>query len=233
MNSKAYDKIVTEAWVADKPSEVFKSWLRKGILSEVLPEIHGMVGIEQSDKHHQEGDVFNHTMMAIDVAAMVGAPLNVKFAVLFHDIGKTLTPKEEWPSHHNHCGERAVKLINTIGKRIRLPYHSHRLCIEVVRLHMHYHLVYKMSANTIAKIFRMLELNKCFDLFNAFVTAGICDELGRSPYIFNDKSGRWKELALKYVACKPIIMVKNPCQAVKNIMVQQQIEKFKEISGCK
>ncbi len=45
-------------------------WLRQiGRLKEIMPELYRTIGVEQNREFHPEGDVFEHTMQAIDAAA--------------------------------------------------------------------------------------------------------------------------------------------------------------------
>ncbi|MCF6206329.1 MAG: HD domain-containing protein [Sulfurovum sp.] len=84
-----------------KPSigfELMRSW---EIVKRYFPELHALVGCLQDVKWHPEGDVWVHTMLSLDVMAMLlreqGAgsrereDLKLLFAVLCHDLGKPLT----------------------------------------------------------------------------------------------------------------------------------------------
>ena len=86
-----------------------------GLLSEVLPEVAALRGVEQPPEFHPEGDVFTHTQLMLEsLSAAVGQdeppgrplaatdsarpaatpaldPLVLAFAVLLHDIGKPPT----------------------------------------------------------------------------------------------------------------------------------------------
>jgi len=71
-------------------------WLKKvGRLREILPELFDTIGVEQNVAWHPEGDVFEHTMQALDAAAVIAANhddtkkrLILLFAALCHDLGK-------------------------------------------------------------------------------------------------------------------------------------------------
>ncbi len=72
-----------------------------GRLHDVLPELAATVGIEQEPKWHPEGDVFEHTMQAIDAAVeLIGKydnefdKLVLVYAALCHDLGKVTTTIE-------------------------------------------------------------------------------------------------------------------------------------------
>jgi tRNA nucleotidyltransferase/poly(A) polymerase len=63
-----------------------------GVLAVAIPELAPMLGFEQSSKYH-DLTTDEHTFTAIETACKVGAPLRVRFALLFHDAGK---PEVAW-----------------------------------------------------------------------------------------------------------------------------------------
>lgn len=81
-----------------KPSRAFK-WLDSiGRLQEFFPELCATKGVMQNPEYHPEGDVFEHTMQALDAAAAFDYKNNQKrlllmFAALCHDLGKVTTSR--------------------------------------------------------------------------------------------------------------------------------------------
>src|SRR5579863_6797902 len=77
-------------------------WLQQiGRLHDVLPELAATVGVPQNPQWHPEGDVFEHSMQALDAAAIIVKKydnsfdqLMLLYAALCHDLGKALTTKE-------------------------------------------------------------------------------------------------------------------------------------------
>jgi tRNA nucleotidyltransferase (CCA-adding enzyme) len=77
------------------PSHGFR-WLQEvGRLQEVLPELYGTINIPQRSDFHPEGDVFEHTMQAVDAAAAIARAydtdtkrLMLIYGALCHDLGK-------------------------------------------------------------------------------------------------------------------------------------------------
>lgn len=57
------------------------------ILAVIFPELDALRGCHQN-KYHQEGDVFNHTLMVLENTP---PDLNLRWAALLHDIGKPAT----------------------------------------------------------------------------------------------------------------------------------------------
>jgi tRNA nucleotidyltransferase (CCA-adding enzyme) len=67
-------------------------------LEEILPELYNTVGIEQQPEWHPEGDVFEHSMQALDAAARISYEstddrLTLRYAALCHDLGKAVTTR--------------------------------------------------------------------------------------------------------------------------------------------
>jgi tRNA nucleotidyltransferase (CCA-adding enzyme) len=77
---------------SSKPSLGFE-WMRKLGILRYYPELEAIIDVPQSAKWHPEGDVWRHTMMALDkmVAFQKGDErydLRMMFATLCHDFGK-------------------------------------------------------------------------------------------------------------------------------------------------
>ncbi len=92
---------------APKPSVGFELMRAWGITQRYFPELHALIGIPQDPKWHPEGDVWIHTMMALDAMQRElgrggeGSEMDEKqklklmFAVLCHDFGKATTTTVE------------------------------------------------------------------------------------------------------------------------------------------
>lgn len=75
-------------------------WLQKVCrLQEILPELHATIGVPQNPAWHPEGDVFEHSRQALDVAANNSdyvddsEKLLIMWAAICHDLGKAVTTK--------------------------------------------------------------------------------------------------------------------------------------------
>ena len=77
---------------AEKPSVFFEQMRRMEQLDDWFPEIRDLIGLPQNPEHHPEGDVWMHTMMVLDQAALLREqakePLWFMMAALVHDAGK-------------------------------------------------------------------------------------------------------------------------------------------------
>src|SRR5215470_6418654 len=93
----------TERALGEARPDVYFETLREcGALAVVFPELDALFGVPQPAQWHPEIDTGVHVMMALRLAAQMGHPPSVRFAVLAHDLGKGRTPREKWPSHPGH-----------------------------------------------------------------------------------------------------------------------------------
>ncbi len=132
------------------PSIFFNVLKEAKVLEIHFKEINALIGVEQPIQYHPEGDVYNHTMCVLDMAANLtekyefNRKLEIRFSALVHDLGKGTTPKAMYPHHYGH-EERGVELVRKFSKRIGLPNAWDRCgktaCIE----HMRGGIFYKMK----------------------------------------------------------------------------------------
>jgi poly(A) polymerase len=140
-------KIITKERILDelnkimlsqRPSLGWKLLDKTGLLPYILPELEALKGVEVKDgKGHK--DVFYHTLQVLDNIALLSDNLWLRWAALFHDIGK---PKSKsWDSHtgwtfynHNYIGAR---MIPHIFKRLKMPLNEKlTYVVKMVDLHM-------------------------------------------------------------------------------------------------
>jgi len=95
-----------------------------------------MQGVPQPEAYHPEGDVYVHTLLALEVAdGFVRDPL-VKLAVLLHDVGKPYAL--ERAGGQNMAGHCAVgaRMVERIAARLRLSRPEIARLVFLVRNHM-------------------------------------------------------------------------------------------------
>ncbi len=103
-----------------RPSVFFRVLAEAGVLDVHFGEIADLIGVPQPEKHHPEGDAFEHTMQVLEAMARLTKDDALRWAAVTHDLGKAVTPKEFLPRHHGH--EKAgVPLVEAIGDRLKLP----------------------------------------------------------------------------------------------------------------
>jgi len=112
-------------------------------LLSATPALEAMVGVPQDPEWHPEGDVWVHTLMAVDAAAGLRTgdrddDLALMFGTLCHDLGKPATTAfvdERWRSHlHDVKGEGPTReLLGALGAPPRLV----TAVVALVRRHLH------------------------------------------------------------------------------------------------
>lgn len=104
----------------NKPSIFFDVLKKANVLDVHFNEISMLIGAEQPIKFHPEGDAYNHTMLALDMAAEYSKDEKIRFSVLVHDLGKGLTPKENYPHHHDHDVKGIIQ-VEKFCNRLKMP----------------------------------------------------------------------------------------------------------------
>ena len=134
----------------DKPSIFFQVLKKANVLDIHFKEIKDLIGVEQPVKYHPEGDAYNHTMLVLDMATELtknfelNRKLEIRFAALVHDLGKGLTPKEEYPHHYGH-EITGVELVKKLGNKINAPNKWINCGKTACREHMRGGIFYKMK----------------------------------------------------------------------------------------
>lgn len=147
----------TEKALETRNPQVYFQVLRDcGALAVLFPELDNLYGVPAPAKWHPEIDTGIHTLMTLAIAAQLSPDIAVRFATLFHDIGKALTPPEKWPSHHGH-GPAGVPLVAALCQRLRVPNAIRDLALLVTEFHDLVHTVERQSAETLVALFDRID----------------------------------------------------------------------------
>nr|WP_218167209.1 multifunctional CCA addition/repair protein [Cedecea sp. P7760] len=147
----------TENALTSRNPQVFFAVLREcGALKVLFPEIDALYGVPAPAKWHPEIDTGIHTLMTLSIAAQLSPEVDVRFATLCHDLGKGLTPKEKWPSHHGH-GPAGVKLVEQLCARLRIPNDIRDLAKLVAEFHDLIHTFPILQPKTVIKLFDAID----------------------------------------------------------------------------
>lgn len=109
-----------KALAADRPSLFFRLLHSAGLLQDIFPEIHALIGKTQPEVYHPEGDAFEHVMLIVDQVAGRTENITARFAALCHDLGKGVTPEEMLPHHYGH-EVKGLEVLAGWNRRITLP----------------------------------------------------------------------------------------------------------------
>lgn len=171
-----------EKALSEKTPRQFIETLREcGALQRIIPELDCLWGVPQPEEHHPEIDTGIHTMMALEQASLLSSDSQVRFAALFHDLGKGTTPKDEWPHHINHEA-RGAKIVLEVCQRIRIPNEYRDLAERTARFHLHFHRALELKPTTIVKTLTQLDAFRKPGRFEKFLFASEADARGRPGY---------------------------------------------------
>lgn len=171
-------KEISRALMEPRP-DLFVQVLRDcGALAELLPEVNALFGVPQPPAHHPEIDTGVHVLAVLRQCAEHDQPLSVRWACLLHDVGKGLTPEDEWPRHiaHEHKG---LELIQAVNERCKAPRDCAELALLVGELHTHGHRARELRASTLLELLKRFDVFRRPQRFAEFVAACEMDARGR------------------------------------------------------
>ncbi|MBR2571001.1 MAG: HD domain-containing protein [Clostridia bacterium] len=124
-----------------RPSVFFGTLKSMDQLQTWFPEIARLENVPQNRKHHAEGDVWTHTMMVLDQAAMLrpraAHPLYFMLSALLHDLGKLVATAMEDGVWHAYGHETAgLPLTEAFLRRLT----DEKKCLSMVLNHCRLHM---------------------------------------------------------------------------------------------
>ncbi len=134
---------------AARPSAFLRTLRDCGALAVVLPEVDALYGVPQRAEFHPEVDTGLHIELVCDMAARI-APGDdvVGFAALVHDLGKALTPAEEWPKHILH-EQRGLDPVRALCRRLKVPTAHRDLALGACREHLNIHRLHELRSASV------------------------------------------------------------------------------------
>lgn len=148
----------TEKAMLSQHPHIYFQVLRECDALEILfPEINALFGIPSLNKQCAAVDTGTHTMMTLSAAAQLSLSLEVRFSALCHDLGKGLTPQEQWPLHYGH-EISGVRLVEELCQRLRTPNPVRNLAKLVAKYHDVVHAAHTLRPKTLLKLFDAIDV---------------------------------------------------------------------------
>ena len=160
------------------PSRMLEVLRECGALARLAPAIDRLWGVPQPEAHHPEIDTGVHLLMVLDACARLDAPLPVRYACLCHDLGKGLTPADQWPRHIGHEG-RGVPLVQQLSERWRVPSDCKELAELAAREHTHIHQSLGFGPEARLRLLERCDALRRPERFEQLLLACECDARGR------------------------------------------------------
>lgn len=141
-----------KALQCERPSAFLRTLHDAHALAAVLPELDALYGVPQRAEYHPEVDTGVHQEMVSDMAARL-APGDdlIGFAALTHDLGKGLTPPQEWPRHIMH-EQRGIAPLRALCARLKIPAEHQQLAEAVCREHLNVHRIDELRDATVLEL---------------------------------------------------------------------------------
>ena len=171
---------VRKALDAAKPSRFFRLLADTGCLLPWLPEIEACLGVPAGPAPHHQGSVFDHLCDMADVLA--GQPLAGWMGVC-HDLGKTVTPEDQWPHHHGHDAVGA-EVAERLGRRLKLPNRVREAGVAAAQWHMKAACYAELRAGTRVDMLTWLHKHDLVEALFATVRADSGEDI--SPLVKRD-----------------------------------------------
>ncbi len=174
---RVYEELRKALLKAEAPSRFFQVLREMGQLSGWFPELEALIGVEQNPRFHQEGDVWNHTMLMLDEAAkrrhLVRQPMAFMLSALTHDLGKAVSTEEINGVLHAYDHENlGLPLAEAFLKRLTGEHAVRQYVLNMVQLHT--------KPNIMAKRASVKAMNKLFDQSaepEDLIHLAVCDDL--------------------------------------------------------
>jgi len=171
-NERIRDELI-KIFESEKAAEGIDLLRQAGLLKYILLELEKGVGVSQN-KHHIY-DIYEHSLRSLKVAVEKNFNLEIRFAALFHDIGKPETKVGEGPDstfyNHDYIG---AKFTFKILQRLKFPNKFIDKVVLLVKNHMFVSDPERLTDAGARRLIKRVGLENINDLINLRVA----DRLG-------------------------------------------------------
>ncbi|TQV74873.1 multifunctional CCA addition/repair protein [Aliikangiella marina] len=220
LNHLSAERVWKETYRAigeNSPQVYFEVLKACGGLQYWFAELDVLWGIPNPPKWHPEIDTGIHTMMVLEQAAKLSTNPVVRFAAVCHDLGKGITPTDQYPAHRGH-EKHGIPLVKRLCTRLKAPTEYLQLSLIACEYHLHMHRIEELKAATIVKLLEKTDAFRKPERFQQYVQVCEADFRGRTG--FENKAYPQREIMLSALAaCADI----NPKTFVDKGLVGKQI----------
>jgi putative nucleotidyltransferase with HDIG domain len=124
-----------------------------GMLTDILPEVAAMKGVEQPPEYHPEGDVWVHTLLLLE--KLEHPSVTLALGALLHDVGKPPTFRIAERIRFDGHVEEGVALARDILNRLRFSRDESERVEALVANHMRFKDVPQMKDSTLKRFLRL------------------------------------------------------------------------------
>lgn len=195
-------KELSRALMEPHPRLFFDTLLECDALHVLFPEVYRLKTALEARRWHPEGDAMEHTMLTLTQAAKFNLDMESRFAVLVHDFGKGLTPRDQLPKHYGH-DVKGVAVVEEFCNRLTVPAKMRDRAMKSTRYHMAMHKLNELNAKTFVHMFDDMGALNDPCAVNVLYNVGICDEKGRLGSENNSVEHCW-ELMTKFEAYRSV-----------------------------
>lgn len=210
----------------EKDPVVFFQVLRAtGAMAVLFPEIHALFGVPNPPKYHPEIDSGIHSLYALEAATKLSADPLIRFAALVHDLGKALTPMNEWPKHHRH-EETGLPVIDKFCTRLRVPQEFKHLALVSCQLHLNIHRLFELRASTMVKTLEQADAFRRPQIFKNILKVCEADAQGTGQSVHYAQAEKWLEILRSCSNIKADECLQQGLQgaAIKNRLHEKRVE---------
>jgi len=132
--------------MGENADQAFEELFEIGLLEEIIPELVKMKGVAQPSQYHHEGDVWEHSKLALKNLTLEEAdpdPLpeeisqNLRWATFLHDVGKPETfSYDEERIRFDHHAEKGAEIATEILKRLKFSNKDIKRVAWLIEHHM-------------------------------------------------------------------------------------------------
>jgi len=168
-----------KALAEPEPSAFVRGLRECGALVVLFPEVDALYGVPQSPQHHPEVDCGKHLELVLDQCARLAPGDDLAgFCALTHDLGKALTPRDEWPRHiaHEH---RGLAPVAALCERLKVPAEHAQLAALTCRHHLDAHRALELKPATVLQLLEAFDALRRPERLDPFLIVCAADRRGR------------------------------------------------------